>query len=377
MLAPEKIKIINAEANVAVFIDLENFVHLCNNEDLEPNLALILSNFPAYGIAVSCGNIQALKKIQDQDFIWDSLHSLKIQHDNLKNSHQKNSADMQLAVLIAATVYLHPHIITYVLITGDRDFIPVANFLRSQGRCVIGIGPERKVASEFRNSLHDYYCVPELLEKGREKLKESNFEEQGDIAYLLHAIRESKKEGGRLGTIVCTKFRTLFPEHPASQPKFGFKKFCEEQGTLTGKVAVSFPDLMHREKYEITEVSVDRPKVKQAPQRLNPNPEKQVSSSANEMLDRYYCYFAYDMLVSGNELIEAVQKTGAKTPKAVEVYEQLQAMNPHLSLNQWELFQQYCRDQEEQGKIRIKQFTKDYWELELIVGKCGTQPPVN
>ena len=376
MITPEKIKIINSESSVAVFIDLENFVHLCNDEELEPDLSLILSTFPDYAIAVSCGNIQALKKIQDQNWLWESLKELKIQHDNLKNSHQKNSADMQLAVLITSTVYLHPSISTYILITGDRDFIPVANFLRAQGKYVIGVGPEYKVASEFRHSLHQYRTIPELLEEGKAKLAQPELTFEKDVDFLLHAIREVEKETS-LGSLICSKFRSLFPDHPAAQPKFGFKKFCLEQAELTGRIAVSFPDKGHHERYEVREVE-KAPQTAPAPQptpmpRPTPSitqPEQRDTSSAKEMLDRYYCYFDYDMLVSGNELIEAIQKTGANTPKAGEVYEQLQAMNPCLDLNNWELFQQYCRDQAEKGKICIKQFTKDYWELELIVGKA-------
>lgn len=382
MLTPEKIKVLNPESNIAVFIDLENFFHLCADEELEPSLELVLRNFPAYSIAVSCGSIHSLRKIQDHADIWNTLRRLKIQHDDLSSFHQKNSADMQLAVLIAATVYLHPHITTYVLITGDRDFIPVAKFLESQGKCAIGVGPENKVASEFRVALHDYYAIPDLLEKGRAKLQQASFPGTEEISQLLYAIRECKKEGKSQGYAICSKFRALFPEHPASQPKFGFKRFCEEQAKLTGRIVVSFPDKEHHERYEVREVekapqTTPAPKPTLMPTPSIKHPEQWDSSSEKEMLDRYYYYFDYDMLVAGNELIKAIQKTGEKTPKAVDVYEQLQAMHPHLSLNQWELFQQYCREQAEQGKIRIKQFTKDYRELELIVGNGGTQPPVN
>ena len=355
MLTPEKIKIINSESSVAVFIDLENFVHLCNDEELEPDLSLILSTFPDYAIVVSCGNIHALKKIKDQNWLWESLKELKIQHDNLKNSHQKNSADMQLAVLIASTVYLHPSISTYILITGDRDFIPVANFLRAQGKYVIGVGPEHKVASEFRNSLHQYRTIPELLEEGKAKLAKPELTFEEDIDFLLHAIREVEKDTS-LGNLICLKFRELFPDLPAAQPKAGFKKFCLEQAELTGRIAVSFPDKRHQERYEVRELPQQQPPQKRILDRVPPVKELLLSQCA--MLD-------FDSLAE-DALTEAIQKLGAKTASGIAVFNCLQALNPGFDLRNWPWFKMYCRQQAEAGKVVIEKFTENYWEIKIL-----------
>ena len=51
-----------------------------------------------------------------------------------------NSIDVMLAVECSDFLHNHPQVDTYILVTGDGDFIPLVSLLRSKGKNVVVIG---------------------------------------------------------------------------------------------------------------------------------------------------------------------------------------------------------------------------------------------
>lgn len=66
------------------------------------------------------------------------------------NLRGKNSADMQLAVDALELAFLHRSIANYVILTGDRDFVPLARKLRLWGKTVEIFAPEGRISELLR-----------------------------------------------------------------------------------------------------------------------------------------------------------------------------------------------------------------------------------
>ena len=65
------------------------------------------------------------------------------------NNFNKNLADIQIVVDAMETVADGYDYSTYVFITGDRDFTPLVQALRTRGKQVIGIGVRHTTSSNL------------------------------------------------------------------------------------------------------------------------------------------------------------------------------------------------------------------------------------
>jgi hypothetical protein len=88
----------------------------------------------------------------------------------------KNLADMQMVVDSMGTLIDGQSFTTYVLITGDRDFVPLVQALRKRGKQVIGMGV-RHTSSNSLVSLCDEFVFYDELASAMHKLVEEEIEE--------------------------------------------------------------------------------------------------------------------------------------------------------------------------------------------------------
>ncbi len=63
-----------------------------------------------------------------------SMYLMGIDTKNVLGTEHKNAADMRLCIDLMETLYTRPDIRYFVLVAGDRDYIPVVQHLRSQAR---------------------------------------------------------------------------------------------------------------------------------------------------------------------------------------------------------------------------------------------------
>lgn len=61
----------------------------------------------------------------------------------------KNAVDVKLAVDAVELLWTLPHIQTFVIVSGDRDFIHLLKCLRRHGKVIVGVSPERSASSDF------------------------------------------------------------------------------------------------------------------------------------------------------------------------------------------------------------------------------------
>ena len=153
--------------DIAIFLDLDNLVIGAKQKNMTFDIHLVLEHIKqvtdngrivlrrAYGDWRNSS--QQLKELTTAGFTNQSNVRL--------NNFSKNLADMQIVVDAMETMVDGHQYATYVLITGDRDFTPLAQSLRKRGKQVIGVGVRHSTSQTFADLCDDYIYYETLVPK--------------------------------------------------------------------------------------------------------------------------------------------------------------------------------------------------------------------
>lgn len=147
----------NCSGHVALLIDFENLVfgleNSCGEEyasQLDPGLLVGLAE--EYGqvvVANAYGDWRSRELNQFQVDLYrlgiDLVHVLA----KRQKERMKNAVDVKMAVDAVEIIWTLPHVKTFVIVSGDRDFIHVLKILRRHGRTVIGVSPDNSISEDF------------------------------------------------------------------------------------------------------------------------------------------------------------------------------------------------------------------------------------
>lgn len=158
-----------AAHKVAVFVDIENFAGYCADlgasVDLAPVLRHIINTFGRICIKRSFGDVASLPRSHFNTYeIRRMLQFHQVEHVDMPHrpsSYSKNSADIRLVVDAVALIHQRPDITHLVVVSNDRDFIPLYNHAREFGKTVVGCGPARGRVSEDTVSACDTFVFHE------------------------------------------------------------------------------------------------------------------------------------------------------------------------------------------------------------------------
>lgn len=146
-----------ARTQVAVFWDHEN-VRLPAGDG---QIAQVITSYvESYGIP-------RVKRIYAN---WNGASRLtsktltRLGFDQLNvSSGKQNSVDIKLAVDCLTTAYQHPEIRGFVLITGDKDYIPLVTALKTLGREVTLIGASKSLSKDLEQSVDRFIPLQDLI----------------------------------------------------------------------------------------------------------------------------------------------------------------------------------------------------------------------
>src|SRR5918998_1020996 len=162
--------------DLAIFIDWENiYISTVSEYNSKPNVSAILEKSREYGRIVSA---TAYADWTDGDFrdapptlysngISPRYISARYFPGGRSQKRRTNSIDVMLAVECSDFLHTHPQVDTYVLVTGDGDFIPLVTLLRSGGKKVVVIGVSEATSYHLIESADDFISYASLLEEER------------------------------------------------------------------------------------------------------------------------------------------------------------------------------------------------------------------
>lgn len=146
-----------AANHAAVFLDYENILYHLKHEYGDPPqvtdaIAGILRSLREYLSAHDKLDVIVFKAYADLERhpqALGSLYLMGIDTHNVLGTDHKNAADMRLCIDLMEVLYTRPDIRHYVLVAGDRDYIPIVQHLRRQARQVTAVAFRQTVSGDL------------------------------------------------------------------------------------------------------------------------------------------------------------------------------------------------------------------------------------
>lgn len=166
------------EHRIALFIDFENLV---------TNTGLSAANFdlqPALDRLLERGKVIFRRAYADWTRFREAkggLHALGVELIEVppSTSAGKNAADMRLVIDALELNYARQHIDTFVIASGDSDFVPLANKLRENDRRVIGLAIKQATSPHFVRACDEFLYLPTSRDTKRGAEKSPEGRERG------------------------------------------------------------------------------------------------------------------------------------------------------------------------------------------------------
>lgn len=225
-----------AQEDLAIFMDWENiYISTVTEYGTKPNVSAILEKAHEYGRIVSSN---AYADWTDSDYrnapptlysngISPRYISARYFPGGKSSKRRTNSIDVMLAVECADFLHDHPQVDTYVLVTGDGDFIPLVSLLRSRGKKVVVIGVSEATSYHLIESADEFISYASLLEEdraARERDKAPKKEKADPYQELVRAV-ETLKKSGKTRVLGQVKQQMIVQLGSFDERREGFKKF--------------------------------------------------------------------------------------------------------------------------------------------------------
>ncbi|MEF3274618.1 MAG: NYN domain-containing protein, partial [Chloroflexus sp.] len=158
--------------DVAVFIDFENiYVSVRDKLNATPNFEAIIDRCNDLGRVVIS---RAYADWYRYPRITSALYANAIEPIYVATYYYdkdagrtgraiKNSVDMNLCIDAMKTLFLNPNVTRFVLVTGDRDFIPLVHSIRQQGKEVYIIGIGGAASTHLAQSADEFVFYEQLV----------------------------------------------------------------------------------------------------------------------------------------------------------------------------------------------------------------------
>lgn len=223
----------NMPEDLAIFIDWENiYISTVNEYGAKPNVSAILEKSREFGRVVSAtayadwtdGDFREAPPTLYSNGISPRYISARYFPGGRASKRRTNSIDVMLAVECSDFLHNHPQVSTYVLVTGDGDFIPLVGLLRSRGKEVVVIGVSEATSYHLIESADYFISYAALLEEERAARDTRPKKEVDPYEELVRAV-ETLKRGNKARVLGQVKQQMIVQLGSFDERNYGFKKF--------------------------------------------------------------------------------------------------------------------------------------------------------
>ena len=177
---------------LAVYIDFENLAIWADDESVTfymNDLLRYLSRRGQIAIKQAYANWKNFDEYR-YDMTLNAIDLLQV----YSVGQGKNRADIRLALDALEAALMHPHLSTFVIVSGDSDFGPLASKLHKYGKKVIGIGPPGERSHRlFVRACDEFVYLNQALNL-RPRRMESYRPQSGAGNGLSMSLREEEDE---------------------------------------------------------------------------------------------------------------------------------------------------------------------------------------
>jgi uncharacterized LabA/DUF88 family protein len=238
----------NSDKQACLLIDFENLVYslsqVIGEDDLsqELDMKLIFNLAENYGSVVMANAYADWRSKSVNQFQID-LYRLGIDLVHVVSKKGKNAVDVKMAVDAVEAIWTLPHIKTFVIVSGDRDFIHVLKMLRRHGKTVIGVAPDNATSEDFAalcdrflrySALAATYAVGHRREQSAEEQSEALTMLRRTLQRILADYAETGIKGAQIKPLLRRELSPTFDES-----EYGF--------TRMSALLRSMPDILRVE----------------------------------------------------------------------------------------------------------------------------------
>ncbi len=234
-------------SRIAIFVDIENLINGASTLGLPLDLGPIVESLKEFGrvqVRRCFGDIsQCLKGMNKTDQvepIRKMLHRHLFQIEDVPYlTEHKNTADIHLVVDALSLAFREPNLDCFVVVSSDRDYVPLFNKLRELGRMVVAIGIDPEETSPMvRDAADRVYYYRNLVSAPAvtpEEDKEARaFQVKKDIDLLLRALNSlGARDHPIVATSVNQQMRALRSDWEPRNLYGSFKNFIMDEGLKT------------------------------------------------------------------------------------------------------------------------------------------------
>lgn len=232
----------NPDGDVALFIDWENIKWSLQDADMTPNVSAIRETAERYGrvvVAKAYANWQERWHQRDPLRLYEAgiepvyvptKSSLRYQAKATGQEYFKGSVDVKMTADCIECAHNYPSMSTFVLVSGDADFIHLVNTLRPYGKRLVAIGVSWSAATrliqavdEFLEYDKDIILSPEVARAPAELPAVSEDQLDQALRLVVDIVRESRYPGRALAAYVKQEMIKRLGEFDES--RYGFKQF--------------------------------------------------------------------------------------------------------------------------------------------------------
>jgi uncharacterized LabA/DUF88 family protein len=212
----------NSGNQLAVFIDFENLALWAEREFFDFRITPLLEFLQTRGPAVvkrAYGDWSRFGRYRD-DLMNNSIDLIQIY--SIRGS--KNRADIRMAIDALEIAMSRQHITTFVIVSGDSDFGPLAVKLREYGRYIIGIGPRSVTHHLLVKSCDEFIYLETAL--GEMSEDDETCAEREAARNLLTKALQVHGQRGELPILTTRLKQTMLLMDPAfNEANFGYYQF--------------------------------------------------------------------------------------------------------------------------------------------------------
>ena len=213
---------LTASPYAAVFIDFENVYYFLKNHFHDPpdlnDYVLNIVRSLREKLATQGLDCLVMNAYADFERLatapQGALYLMGVSTRNVLGTDHKNAADMQLCIDALEVHYTRSEIGTFILVAGDRDYIPVLQHLRRQARQVLVAGFRESVSGDLIQNLgiQNFIDARELLGDDTVTLLEKRRTDRTAQAEESRRLREHGTVG--VSTAAAAAARANAPDLP-------------------------------------------------------------------------------------------------------------------------------------------------------------------
>lgn len=141
--------------NVGLFIDFENLIYGLVDRYGEQGAYELFKTQIIFEFSQRYGQISRASAYADWRMRavnqWQvDLYGRGVDLVHVLGRGGKNAVDIKMAVDLVESVFVDDLITTYVVVSGDRDFLPAIKLLKRRGKRVIALSPSRAMSREMK-----------------------------------------------------------------------------------------------------------------------------------------------------------------------------------------------------------------------------------